>query len=145
MKLSTKGRYGVRLMLDLAMNFDKGPVYLKDIAKRQEISEKYLWQLISVLKNAGLVNSERGAKGGYFLARHPGKITLRDIVPLLEGDLCLVDCINNPLSCKKVDTCVARDVWKQVSDVLLNKLESFTLENLVEKQKNKSGNLNYVI
>ena len=93
MKLSTRARYGVRLMLALAKNYGKEPVYLKDIAKQEDISEKYLSLLIMPLRRIGLVNSVRGAYGGYNLARDPKEITLKEIVVVLEGDCCLVDCV----------------------------------------------------
>jgi len=145
MKLSTKGRYGARLMLDLALHYEEGLILLKDIAKRQEISEKYLWQLIPPLKNAGLINSTRGAHGGYMLAKPPAQITLKEIVVTLEGPMCLVECVDNPSLCSRVDTCVSRDVWHEVSEKILQTLESFTLENMVEKQKRKVEAFTYVI
>jgi Rrf2 family cysteine metabolism transcriptional repressor len=92
MKLSTRGRYGVRLMLELALHYGEGPILLKDIAGRQGISEKYLWQLINPLKTAGLVNSLRGARGGYMLGKAPDAVSLKAILLILEGSLCLVDC-----------------------------------------------------
>ena len=145
MKLSTKGRYGVRLMVDLALRYGEGPILLKDIAERQEISEKYLWQLISPLKNAGLINSTRGAHGGYNLAKPPAQITLKEIVLPLEGSMCLVECVDNPSLCSRANTCVSRDVWHEVSEKILQTLESVTLENLVEKQKHKVEAFTYVI
>jgi len=145
MKLSTKGRYGLRLMLELALHSEEGPVLLRDIAQRQEISEKYLWQLIAKLKKAGLVNSLRGASKGYALARTPSEITLKDIISVLEGDICLVDCVNNPNSCKRAQTCVSREVWKEVNDNLLGTLASFTLKEIAERQKFKKASLTYAI
>ena len=145
MKLSTKGRYGVRLMVDLALRYGEGPILLKDIAERQEISEKYLWQLISPLKSAGLINSTRGAHGGYMLAKPPAQITLKEIVVTLEGPMCLVECVDNPSLCSRADTCVSRDIWHQVSEKILQTLESVTLEYMVEKQKRKSEAFTYVI
>jgi Rrf2 family protein len=144
-KLSTKGRYGTRLMIDLALHYGEGPVLLKDIAERQDISEKYLWQLIPPLKNAGLINSFRGAHGGYMLAKSPAEMTLKDIVTTLEGSLCLVECVDYPSLCKRAETCVARDVWQEVSQNILEVLESFTLEKLAEKQKTKTEVFAYVI
>lgn len=145
MKISTRGRYGVRLMLDLA-NHTEGPVFLKDIAKRQGVSEKYLWQLITPLKNAGMVNAYRGLKGGYMLAKDPSKITVKDIMAVLEGNLCLVNCVASPSLCRRSDTCVARDVWKEASIAMLEKLDSVTLKNMVDKQHNKiKSNSGYAI
>ena len=116
MKLSTRSRYGVRLMLDLALNSTKGSVFLKDIAKEEEISEKYLSLIIIPLKAAGLVNSMRGAHGGYTLAKPASDITLKEIVDVLEGDTCLVDCVKNPSACSRSDTCASRDLWTILSD-----------------------------
>jgi Rrf2 family protein len=145
MKLSTKGRYGVRMMLDLAAQYGKGPVTLKDIAKRQEISEKYLWHLIPPLKAAGLINSVRGSHGGYGLARHPESINLLEIVSCLEGSMCLVECAEHPSMCKRSAACVARDVWAEASSRMRDYLASFSLEKMAERQRNKTGQLNYSI
>jgi Rrf2 family protein len=145
MKLSTKGRYGVRLMLDLAMYSGGGPVFLKDIASRQNISQKYLWHLIPPLKNAGLITSHRGSHGGYLLAKPAEQITLKDVVSVLEGPMCLVDCVDNPRLCRRSANCISRDIWKEASDKMLEILGSFTLAGMVEKQKSKSRTLNYII
>lgn len=145
MKMSTKGRYGVRLMLDVALNQGKKPVLLKDISKRQEISEKYLWQLIPPLKNAGLIKSTRGAKGGYVIGKPASKIKLSDIVSVLEGPICIVDCINNPSACKRSDFCAVRDVWSEVNEKILGILSGITLEDMVERQNSKKENNVYYI
>jgi Rrf2 family protein len=140
MKLSTRSRYGVRLMLDLALNTNKGSVYLKDIAREEDISEKYLSLIIIPLKAAGLVNSIRGAHGGYTLAKPPSEITLKEIVDILEGGTCLVDCVKDPSACPRSDTCVSRDLWTMLSDGISKTLGSFTLENLVRMSKDKGAN-----
>lgn len=140
MKLSTKGRYGVRLMIDLALHYGEGPILLKDIAERQGISEKYLWHLVDSLKISGFVNSTRGSHGGYALAKRPSEVNLNDIVSVLEGKLCLVDCVENPSICKRSQTCAARDVWEEVSEKIAKTLETITLQNMVEKQKSKETN-----
>ena len=145
MKLSTKGRYGIRLMVDLALHHGEGQILLKDIAERQEISEKYLWQLIPPLKNAGLISSIRGAHGGYMLTKPPAQITLKDIVIAVEGSMCLVDCVDNPSVCSRADTCASRDVWCEISEKILQALEAITLEKLVEQQQRKTKALTYVI
>jgi len=145
MKLSTKGRYGIRLMVDLALHHGEGQILLKDIAERQEISEKYLWQLIPPLKNAGLLSSTRGAHGGYMLTKPPAQITLKDIVIAVEGSMCLVDCVDNPSVCSRADTCASRDVWCEISEKILQALEAITLEKLVEHQQRKTKALTYVI
>lgn len=137
MKLSTKGRYGVRLMIDLALHNGEGPVLLKDIARRQGISEKYLWNLINPLKTVGFVQSIRGAHGGYKLAKDPAEISLKDIMRVLEGPLCLVDCVENPSSCKRSSTCITRDVWCEASQSFINTLESMTLEKMIDRHRLK--------
>ena len=138
MKLSTRGRYGVRLMLDLALHYGEGPVLLKDIAGRQGISEKYLWQLINPLKTVGLIGSTRGAHGGYVLGRPPEEISLKEIVRVLEGSLCLVDCVENPAVCKRSQTCTSRDIWSEASNQISQILESMTLDKMVVKQRTKN-------
>jgi len=138
MKLSTRGRYGVRLMLDLALHYGEGPILLKDIAGRQGISEKYLWQLINPLKTVGLIGSTRGAHGGYVLARPPEEISLKEIVRVLEGSLCLVDCVENPAVCDRSQTCTSRDIWSEASNQISQILESMTLDKMVVKQRTKN-------
>jgi len=132
-------------MLDLALHFGKGPVSLKDIAKRQEISEKYLWHLIPPLKNAGLITATRGAHGGYILAKPLRQINLKDIVSVLEGPMCLVECTRDPVSCKRSPNCITRDVWAEATVKILQTLESFSLEDMVEKQKKKQKASSYEI
>ncbi|MCX5821558.1 MAG: Rrf2 family transcriptional regulator [Deltaproteobacteria bacterium] len=137
MKLSTRGRYGVRLMLELALHYGEGPILLKDIAARQGISEKYLWQLINPLKTTGLVNSLRGAHGGYVLGKAPEAISLKAILRILEGSLCLVDCVDNPALCERSLSCISRDIWGEASKNMQQTLEETTLAALVERQKEK--------
>ncbi len=136
MRLSTRSRYGVRLMLALAENKQKKPVFLKDIASSEEISEKYLSQIIIPLKGKGLVTTFRGAHGGYLLSRPASEISLREIIEPLEGDLCLVDCVNNPGICDRADSCATRGVWNEMSSMLLKFLDTFTLEDLLKKSGN---------
>ncbi len=137
MKLSTRSRYGVRLLLELALNNAKGQVFLKDIAREEEISEKYLSLIIIPLKAAGLVSSMRGAHGGYVLAKPPSKITLKEVVNILEGDTCLVDCVKDPSKCSRSGTCASRDLWSIISDKVSETLGSFTLEDLVRISREK--------
>jgi len=125
-------------MFDLAVQYGKGPIFLKDIAERQGISEKYLWQLINPLKTTGLVNSQRGARGGYVLAREPGLISLKEILQVLEGSLCLVDCVDNPSLCERAASCVSRDIWGEASKGMLKTLEETTLATMVAKQKGEA-------
>ena len=138
MKLSTRGRYGVRFMFDLATHYGKGPIYLKDIAQRQGISEKYLWHLVTPLKSAGLITAVRGAKGGYYLSRSPQDINLMDIVRTLEGPICFVDCVENSSLCNRADGCISREVWDEVSRKVGEILSGITLENLMERQRSKT-------
>ncbi|MHB1443463.1 MAG: RrF2 family transcriptional regulator, partial [Candidatus Humimicrobiaceae bacterium] len=114
MKLSTRSRYSTRLMVELALNYNKVPVLLKDISKSQEISFKYLSQLIMPLKIAGLVKANRGAHGGYFLARPPKDIKLSEIILAVEGTLNPVECIDNPDICPRVNNCITRDIWSEI-------------------------------
>ncbi|MFY9397301.1 MAG: Rrf2 family transcriptional regulator [Desulfomonilia bacterium] len=138
MKITTRSRYGVRLMLELARNFEKGQVLLKDIARNEEISEKYLSLIIIPLRTAGLVQSTRGAHGGYSLTRPPEEITLKDIVQVLEGGISLVDCVVNSSSCSRSQTCVSRDVWSIVSERISQTLESISLGDLLAKTREKA-------
>jgi Rrf2 family protein len=137
MKLSTRARYGVRLMLALARNYGKEPVYLKDIAKQEDISEKYLSLLIMPLRRIGLVNSVRGAYGGYNLAKDPSQISLKEIVDILEGDCSLVDCVKDPSKCPRVSTCVSHDVWAIIGGKISETLSSITLDMMVRMNQEK--------
>ena len=145
MKLSTKGRYGVRLMFDLAQRTGDAPVTLKEIAARQEISEKYLSNLIPLLKNAGLVQSFRGPQGGYSLAKPPREITLKEILLVLEGSLSLVECTEKPILCQRSEDCLAREIWSEVTGKMLEALESYTLETMVERRNLKTTAPSYSI
>lgn len=135
MKLSTRGRYGLRLIVDLAIHTGDTPVFLKDIAQRQDVSEKYLWNLINPLKTAGLVVSVRGPRGGYLLGKNISDITIKDILLAVEDDLCLVDCVNHPETCSRAKNCIFRDFWGEIASDFSRLLSSRTLEDLVRKQK----------
>jgi len=137
MKLSTKGRYGARAMVDMALHEDQGPILLKDIAKRQGISEKYLEHIITSLKVAGLVKSIRGARGGYILARPASQIKLSHIIRALEGSTAPVECVDDPKLCSRVGICVTRDVWMKIKEKIEEILESVSLKDLAEQQKKK--------
>ena len=145
MKLSTRGRYGVRLMFDLALHKGNGPVALRDVAERQEISEKYLSNIIPPLKNAGLVKSVRGAQGGYILAKDPRDVTLKDILLVLEGPMCLVECTDQPRVCNRADECLVREIWSEVSRRMLDAFDAFTLESMVERKRRQEKVLSYSI
>ena len=135
MKLSTRGRYGTRLMLELTFHHKEGPVLLKDISLSQNISLKYLGQIIIPLKIAGLVKSVRGARGGYLLAKHPDEIKLSDIIKALEGEICIVECIEDPDLCDKNNRCATQKIWKELNQKITDTLNSYTLSDLVNIQK----------
>lgn len=143
MKLSTRSRYGVRLMIELALHYRQGALQLTNVAERESISLKYLGQIVIQLKNNNLIKSVRGAQGGYLLARAPEKITLREIVEALEGDLNIVDCVETN-DCSYKENCVTNEIWKQLSDLIKKTLEKITLAELAKK-KNNNFALNYVI
>ena len=145
MKISTKGRYALRLMLDLAMNSAGQPVSLKDVAKRQEISDKYLEQIISVLNRAGYVRSVRGAQGGYLLRKAPEEYTVGMILRLTEGSLAPVPCIeeDNEVECDKREECVTVILWKKINDAVNSVVDHTTLQDLVEWRREKNGD--YII
>lgn len=138
MKLSTRARYGVRLMVALAFNYDKGPVFLKDVAKGENISEKYLSLIIIPLRRIGLVISIRGAHGGYLLARDPSQITMKEIIDVLEGDCSLVDCVRNPSTCPRVPICASHDIWEIIGKKISETLNSVTLDMLVKMNQEKA-------
>lgn len=144
MKLSTKTRYGLRIMVDLAAKNTDQPVHLSEIAKRQGLSDKYLEQIIAVLKSAGLVISVRGAKGGYFLSRSASEITALDIVESLEGKINLVDCLTD-MKCKRDKYCAAQTLWENLSEDMRKSLKKITLSKLAKWQIEADDSLNYVI
>lgn len=137
MKICTRTKYGTRLMLALALNYGKGPFLLRDIANKEKISEKYLSQIIIPLKTQGLVNSFRGAKGGYVLSRSPSEITLREIVETLEGGLKLVDFGKDTLIHDQLSILVTSSIWQKINDDIFDALESKTLKELVKEYKSK--------
>ena len=139
MRLSTKVRYSVRFMLELALSYSQGNVRLREVAERQEVSEKYLEHLVAGLKAAGLVRGLRGRRGGYALARPPAEIPLSEIHAAVEGSLAPVACVDDPAICSREEQCVARDVWKEVRDAVRDVLESTTLQDLVDRHRQKSG------
>ena len=135
MKISTRGRYGTRMKLDLAAHHDQGPTPLREIAKRQDLSVKYLEQLIIPLKAAGYIRSVRGARGGYTLARKPDKISVGQIIKVLEGGLSLVDCVEDPKVCEREKNCPTRDIWLGMSERLMEELSSLTLRDVLDGKK----------
>jgi Rrf2 family protein len=133
MKLSTRSRYGTRLMLDMAEHYDDGPIHLMKIAQRQGISVKYLEQIIIPLKKAQYIKSLRGPKGGHVLAKPPEEITVGEIVAVLEESDSLVECSQNAEVCERSSHCPTRKVWQEAAAAMFAKLESVTLADLVNK------------
>lgn len=145
LKLSTKGRYGVRLMLDLALNNGNGPVSLKDVSQRQEISVKYLEHLIAPLKKAKLIRASRGAHGGYVLIKSPAELTLKEILKAVEGPMCVVECTKNPALCKRAKNCLTRGVWSELSDKISEILSGVTLEKIIDGNIRNDDGFCYVV
>jgi len=132
MKLSTRAKYGIHAMLDLAMNRGMGPQSIKLIAERQGIPEQYLEQLIGLLRREGLVRSVRGAQGGYLLARPPDEVTMAELMRVLEGPISLSDCLEDEDCCNRTCVCSARRVWERLSKSIDQVLHSVTLEDMLE-------------
>jgi Rrf2 family transcriptional regulator, cysteine metabolism repressor len=137
MKLSTKGRYGTRALLEMARHYGEGPMLLKDIAERQQISLPYLERLMGPLAKGGLIHSIRGAKGGVWLSRPPQDIKLRQVVEAMEGPIIPVDCIEDPEFCGRSGECATRDVWTEVQQAIYKVLDCITLADLVKRQQTK--------
>ena len=144
MKLSTRGQYGTRALLELALHREQEPVLLKDIAQSQQISLPYLQHLIAPLIAGGIVRSTRGAKGGISLVKPPEQIRLSEIIQLLEGSTAPVECVDNPMICRRSELCVPRDIWGELKKVMDGVLESVTLQDLVERQKGKEQPMYYI-
>lgn len=146
MKISTKGRYAVRVMLDLAMNNTGECIKVKEIAGRQGISEKYLEQIIAVLNKAGYVKSVRGAQGGYRLAKNPEDYTVGMILRLTEGSMAPVSCLEEGADiCERCDTCETLQVWKDIYDAVNRVIDGVTLADLLERRQKRLENLDYSI
>ncbi len=137
MKLSTRSRYGIRALIDIALNSDGRPVLLRDVARRQQISTMYLEHLITPLISAGIIRSTRGAKGGVWLARPAKDIRLSEIVRLLEGSLAPVECVDDLNYCSRKDFCVTREIWVDLKKAMTDVLDSNSLQDLVERQSMK--------
>ncbi len=137
MNLSTRGRYGLRAILQLADAFHGGPVLMRTIAEDQGISLKYLHAILTILKGAGLVRSVRGAGGGYVLSRPPSRIKVSEVVEALEGSLSLVECVDHEKHCERAAYCAARDVWVKLSSVIQNTLSNLTLEDVIIKAQTR--------
>ena len=139
MRLSTKMRYGARAMLDLALNYESGVVSVREIAARQEVSAKYLEQLLASLRCAGLVRTVRGAQGGHTLSRRPDQINLREIYSVFEGAEGFVECTNSPEICERIDGCVTWQIWADMHSACMEILGSTTLEDLAHRARNKQA------
>lgn len=137
MKLSTKGRYGTRVLLDIALHDKERPVPLKDIAQRQQISLSYVEHLITPLIRGGIIKSTRGIGGGVSVIKHPEEIRLSEVIRLLEGSLTPVKCINDPKVCNRSEFCVTRDIWGELKIAMDGVLESITLRDIMERQRKK--------
>ena len=137
MKISTKGRYALRLMLDLALYSDGSAVPLRDVAARQEISDKYLEQIVTQLSRAGLVRSVRGAGGGYLLTRKPEEYSVGEILRVLEGSLAPVSCADGTGCCDRADRCVTVEVWREIQAAVDGVVDRLTLADLVRRYHEK--------
>jgi Rrf2 family protein len=135
MKLTTKSRYASRALIELGLQYGKGPVKLKDISATQEISLKYLEQVMFPLRIGGYVKTMKGSQGGYILARQPESITLLEIVECVEGPISPVDCVDHAELCERSEQCVTRDAWIGLKTVIRSELGKITLAELVKKQK----------
>ncbi len=143
MKISTRTRYGMQAILELALAYNSGPLQIKVIAERQKISNKYLEQLVGIIKTAGLVRSLRGPRGGYVLAKPPQDIKLSEIFRVLEGPVLTVECVEDEHACPSYADCVTRQLWIEVNDAILSVLTGKTLADLVELAEKEK--LNYQI
>jgi Rrf2 family iron-sulfur cluster assembly transcriptional regulator len=138
MRLSTRGRYGARFMVDLAIHGTEGPVLLKDLAKRQGISVKYLEQLVGPLRKAGLVTSKRGVRGGFQLSRPPEEIKMLDVVEAVEGSLSLVECVVHPDGCPRSTECITKEVWAKAASAIRDVLAGITLADMIGMKREKT-------
>jgi Rrf2 family cysteine metabolism transcriptional repressor len=132
MKVSSRFRYGLRLLVDLAEHYGKGPLLLKEIAKCEKISKKYLEQIVISLRTAGLIGATRGSKGGYYLIKAPNKVKVIDIYKILEGPFAPVECLDNPLVCNMTRNCPTRRIWADIGKAVENTLDKMTLAHLVK-------------
>ena len=143
MNLSTKGRYAARAMLELSIHYGNQPVRLKEIAEHQDISVRYLEQMMTMLVASGLIRSIRGTKGGFSLSRPPQEILLSDVVQVVEGSLAPVACVDDAGLCDRADMCVTRDIWDRMKEALLQVLDSITLADMVNMHNKKVRDSNW--
>ena len=146
MKVSTKGDYGVRALVELAHHYGQGPVQSAEIAARQEVPEPYLDQLLTTLRRAGFIRSVRGPQGGHALIREPREIKLSEVMIALEGSLAPIACVDDPEACTKSGGCVQREVWGRVRDATVKILDSVSIADLAEKERqyNRNGGRYYI-
>jgi Rrf2 family protein len=146
LRMSTRSRYGLRLMIALGVRYREGITLMKDVSRGEGISEKYLGQIIIPLKAAGLVSSQRGSHGGYALAKPPEQVTVKDIVEAIEGDIVPVPCTDDSENCGRASTCAAAKVWKRLTDDMKKSLSAFTLADLVRDARDaRESGPNYEI
>jgi len=139
MKLSTRTRYGIRAILELAEYYGNGPLQLRVIAHDQGVSVKYLEQLMAMLKAAGIVRSIRGSKGGYILAKQPGQVKVSECFQCLEGSVITTECVEDESFCERTNDCIARQVWTEVQEAVMGVLQSMTLQDLVDRANNNKA------
>ena len=137
MRLSTRGYYGLKAMYDLARHYGEGPISLRNVAERQNISGHYLEQLVAALRKGGLVNSVRGAQGGYTLSRPPSEIWVGDIIRILEGPIAPIQCVSEVerSECERADCCVTRTVWQKVRDSIVQVIDTISLEDMCREEE----------
>ncbi len=135
MKFNTKTRYGIRTMLEIALKSDENGIYQKEISENQKISFKYLDQIVSALKAAGLITPVKGKKSGYILAREARKITMYDIFKAFEPDMNIVDCLSENIQCEDENHCAPRDFWEDLNNLIIDYFSKYTLKDLMERQK----------
>ena len=148
MKISTKGRYGLRILMDLALHESEKPRLIRDIAKSQQISEKYISRLVIALRKAGMIRSVRGVNGGFHIAMKPEEITLLDVIEVMEGPLSIVDCVSAPKKCVHSKDCAPREVWCKLNDDIRALMRKTTLADILatyDRQNALNGNADYCI
>lgn len=145
MKISTKGRYALRMLLDLAEHKNDGYIALKEIAERQGISKKYLEQIVPLLNKSDILQTNRGFQGGYMLAKTPDKYTVGDILRITEGSISPVACLDqNPNQCERSEHCITLDVWKGLNKVIIDYLDGITLQDILDKAGDRYLNEYYI-
>jgi len=145
LKISTKGRYALQMLLDLAENRNKGFIALKEIAERQKISKQYLEQIVTIINNSKILRANRGKQGGYMLAKEPSEITVGHILRITEGNISSIACLENDVNnCKKAEDCKTLYIWKGLNKVIADFLDSVTLQDILDRYQEQQID-NYVI